>query len=142
MQRFKPLPLILKHAKEKEQEQRREELLTTKDPSEDIEEFNSVRLISWKIKDCQGFFNNRASHINKMGKSNKNNKMPVSRNHSSETTMGPKIDVLINSNLANFPSTLIAVNNVYNFDTHPWPKNSRGLHDYRVFLNEQLHLWG
>ena len=52
--------------------------------------------------------------------------MPASRNHSSfETTVGQMINGLDNSsgNNASFPNPLMSVNNVYNFDKHPWPKN-------------------
>ena len=38
---------------EKELEQRREEICTTKDLSDSVKEFKSVRLISPKIEDCQ-----------------------------------------------------------------------------------------
>ena len=88
---FKSSSLI---CKEKEQEQRREEICTTKDLSEDFKEFKSVRLISPEDSGLPKSFNDRPSHINKTGKPNNNNKMPASRNHSSsETTLEGKIHV-------------------------------------------------
>ena len=70
-------------------------------------------------------FNDRASHINKTDKSNNNSNMPASRNHSSfETTVEQKLNAPDNSNGANFPNSLMSINNVYNFDAHPWPKNT------------------
>ena len=68
---------------EKEQKLRRAELCTVKDLSEGFKEFKSVRLISPKDGRLPRSFNDRASHINKTDKSNNNNKMPASRNHSS-----------------------------------------------------------
>ena len=51
--------------------------------------------------------------------------MPASRNHTSfETTVEQKINVPDNSNGANFSNSLMSVNNVYNFDTHSWIKNT------------------
>ena len=53
--------------------------------------------------------------------------MPASRNHLSfETTVGQIINRLGNSsgNNASFPNPLMSVNNVYNFDAHPWSKNN------------------
>ena len=51
--------------------------------------------------------------------------MPASRNHSSsETTVEQKINVSDNSSGANFPNSLMSVNNIYNFDSHPVPKNT------------------
>ena len=53
--------------------------------------------------------------------------MPASYNHSlSETIAEQKINAPDNSsgNNANFPNPLMSVNNVYNFDKHPWPKNT------------------
>ena len=118
----------------KEHEQRREEMCTTKDLSEGFKEFTSVRLISLEDRRLPRSFNNRASHINKMGKSNNNNKMLASRNQSSsETTLEQKINVPDNSSGANFSNPLMSIKDVYNFDAHPWPKehnfNSRGLYD-------------
>ena len=108
----------------KEQEQRRVEICTTKDLSEGFKEFTSVRLIYPEDRRLPRSFNDRASHINKTGKSN-NNKMPASGNHSpSETTLEQKINVLDNSSGANFPNLLMSVKNVYNFDANPWPKNT------------------
>ena len=69
-------------------------------------------------------FNVRASHINKTEKFNNN--VPASCNHSSsETTAEQKIIAPDNSkgNNANFPNPHMSVNNVYNFDAHPWLKN-------------------
>ena len=60
-----------------------------------------------------------------MNKSNNIDKMPASRNHTSfETTVEQKINVPGNSNGANFSNSLLSVNNVYNFDTHSWIKNT------------------
>ena len=94
----------------KEQEQRTEEICTTKDLSEGFKEFKSVRLISPKNRRLPRFSNDRASHINKTGKSNNNNKMPALHNHSSsETTVEQKIDVPDNSSGANFRNPLMSV---------------------------------
>ena len=110
---------------EKEQEQRREEICTTKDLWEDFKEYKSVRLISPEDRRLPGSFNDRASHINKTSQSNNNNKMPALRNQSSsETTLEQKINVPDNSNEANFPNPLMSVKNVFNFDAHLWPKNT------------------
>ena len=90
-----------------------------------FKEFKSGRLISPEGRRLQRSFNNRASHINKKDKSNNNNKMPASRNHSSsETTVIQNINVPDNSSGANFPNPLVSVNNIYNFNAHPWPKNA------------------
>ena len=62
-------------------EQRREEICTTKDLSDSVKEFNSVRLISPEERRLPRSFNDKASHINKMEKSNNN--VPASCNHSS-----------------------------------------------------------
>ena len=70
-------------------------------------------------------FNDRASHISKTDKSNNN--VPASCNHlSSETAAEQKISAPDNSsrNNENFPNPLMLINNVYNFDAHPWPKNT------------------
>ena len=64
---------------EKEQEQRREEICTTKDLSDSVKEFKSVRLISPEERRLPRFFNDRASHKTKMDKSNNN--VPASCNH-------------------------------------------------------------
>ena len=107
-------------------EQRREEICTTKDLSDSVKEFKSVRLISPEERSCLGrSFNVRASHINKMEKSN--NKVPASCNHSSsEPTAEQKINAQDNLkvNDANFPNPHLSVNNVYNSDANPWPKNT------------------
>ena len=53
--------------------------------------------------------------------------MPASCNgSSSETAAEQKINAPDNSkgNNATFPNPLMSVNNVYNFDAHPWPKNT------------------
>ena len=105
---------------QKEHEQRREEIYTTKDLLESSKEFKSVRLIFPEDRRLPRCFNDRASHINKTDESNNN--MPASRNHSSsETTVEQKINAPDNSsgNNANFPNPLMSVNN---FDAHPWPK--------------------
>ena len=130
---------------EKEQEQTREEICTTKGLSEGFKELNSVRLISPEHRKLPRSFNDRASHINKTGKSNNNNKMPASRNHSSsETTVEQNIKVPDNSSGANFPNPLMSVKNVYNFDAHPWPKKTiliaedsmiNGINEKRISTN-------
>ena len=130
---------------EKEQEQRREEIYTTKDLSDSVKEFKSVRLISPEERRLPRFFNDRASHTNKTDKSNNN--VPASCNHSSsETTAEQKINAPDNSsrNNADFPNPLMSVNNVYNFDAHPWPKNTiliagdsmiNGINEKRISTN-------
>ena len=51
--------------------------------------------------------------------------MPDLRNHlSSETTVEQKINVSDKSNGASFSYPLMSINNGYNFDAHPWPKNT------------------
>ena len=113
---------------EKEQKQRREEISTTKDLSDSVKEFKSVRLISLEDRRLPRSFNDRAAHTNKTDKSNNN--APASRNHSSfetnHTTVEQKINAPDNSseNNANFINPLMSVNNVYNVDAHPWPKNT------------------
>ena len=110
---------------EEEQEQR-EEICTTKDLSKGFKEFKLVRSISPEDRRWPKSFNDRASHISKMDKPNNNN-MPASPNHSSsETTVEQKINAPDKSsrNNANFLNPLMSVNNVYNFDIHPWPKNT------------------
>ena len=70
-------------------------------------------------------FSDRASHIRKTDKSNNN--VPASCNDSSsETAAEQKINAPDNSsaNNATFLNPLMSVNNVYNFDAHPWPKNT------------------
>ena len=69
-------------------------------------------------------------------------KMPASRNHSSsETTLKQNINVPDNSN---FPNPLMSVKNIYNFDAHPWPKNTiliagdsmiNGINEKRISTN-------
>ena len=74
--------------------------------------------------------------------------MPGSCNHSSsETAAEPqKINAPDNSseNNANFPNPLMSVNNAYNFDAHPWPKNTiliagdsmiNGINEKRISTN-------
>ena len=85
-------------------------------------------------------FNDKASHINKTGKSNNN--VPASCNHSSsETAAEQKINAPDNSsgNNANFPNPLMSVNNAYNFDAHPWPKNTILIAGYSMIngINEK-----
>ena len=127
---------------EKEQEQRREEIYTTKDLSESFKEFKLVRLISAEDRRLPRSFNDRASHINKMDKSNdNNNNIPASRNHlPSNTTEEEKINVPDNSTR----TPLMSVNNVYNFDAHPWPNNTiliagdcmiNGINEKRISTN-------
>ena len=86
-----------------------------------------VRLISPEDKRLPRSFNDTASHINKTDKSNDNNKTPASRNHSSsEATVEQKISAPddSNGNNANFLNPLVSLNDAYNFDAHPWPKNT------------------
>ena len=110
---------------DKEQEQWREEICITKDLSENFKEFKSVRLISPEDTRLPSSLNDRASHINKTDTSNNNNKMPASRNQSSsETTVEQKINVPDNSVRTNFPYSLMSVNNIYNFNAHPWSTNT------------------
>ena len=110
---------------EKEQEQKREGICTTKDLSEDFKEFKSVRLISPEDRRLPGFFNDIVSRINKTGKSNNSNKMPASRNYSSlETTLEQKIDVPDNPSGANFLNPLMSLEKVYNVDAYPWYENT------------------
>ena len=110
-----------------------------KNRSEDFKEFKSVILIYPKDRGLPRFFNDRASHMNKTGKSNNNNNnnnnsnnknnvnnnnVSASRKHSlSETNVEQKINVPGNSNGPNFKNTLTQLNNIYNFDAHSWPKN-------------------
>ena len=118
---FKSLVLI---CHEKEQEQRRKKICTTEDLSEGFKELESVR---WKIENRRlpKSFNDRAFHINKADEFNNDNKMSASGNHSSsETTVEQKLDIPDNSRGGNFPNSLMSVNYVYNFDAHPWPKNT------------------
>ena len=103
-------------------EQRREETGITKDLSDSVKDFKSVRLISPEERRLPRSFNDRAPHINKADKSNNN--VPASFNHSSS---GIAVEQKINApsgNNANFPNPLISVNNVHNFDAHPWPRNT------------------
>ena len=103
-------------------EQRGEEICTTENLSDSSKEFKSVRLISPKERRLPKLFNDRASHTEKS-----NNNVPASCYHSSsETTAEQKINVLDNSkgNNANLPNPHLSVNNIYNFDAHPWPKNT------------------
>ena len=66
---------------EKEEEQKQEGICTTKDLSDSVKEFKSVRLISPEERRLPRSFNDKASHINKIEKSNNN--VPASCNHSS-----------------------------------------------------------
>ena len=105
--------------------QRREEICTTKDLSDSVKGFKSVRLISPEERSCLArSFNVRASYTNKTEKFN--NKVPASCNHSSfKTAAEQKINTSDNlkGNNANFPNPHLSVN-VYNSDAHPWPKNT------------------
>ena len=133
---------------EKEQKQRREEICTTKDLLNNVKEFKSVRLIFLEDRRLPRSFNDRASHTNKTDKSNNN--APASRNHTSskttDTTVEQKIKAPDNSSgsNANFSNPLMSVNNVYNFDAHPWPKNTiliardsmvNGINEKRISTN-------
>ena len=105
--------------------QEREEKCTAKDLLDSVKKIKSVRLISQEKRRLPRSFNDRASHKKKTDKSSNN--VLVSCSHSSsETAAEEKIDVPDNSsgNNANFPNPLMSVNNVYNFDAHPWPKNT------------------
>ena len=96
------------------------------DLSDSVREFQWVRLISPEERSCLGrSFNVRASHTSKIEKSN--NKVPASCNHSSsEPTAEQKINAQDNLkvNDANFPNPHMSVNNVFNSDANPWPKNT------------------
>ena len=104
-----------------------------------------VRLISPEDGKLPRSFDDRASHINKTGKSNNNNKMPASRNHaSSETVLEQKINVTDNSSGANFPNPPMLVKNGYNFHAHSWPKSTiliagvsviNGINEKRISTN-------
>ena len=106
-----------------------------------------VRLISPEDRRLPRSFNDTASHINKTDKSNNNNKTPASRNHSSsEATEKQKISAPddSNGNNANFLNPLVSVNDAYNFDAHPWPKNTiliagdsmiNGINEKRISTN-------
>ena len=132
---------------EKELEQRRDEMCTMKDRSDSVTEFKLVRLISLEDRRLPRSFNDRASHINRTDKSSNN--APASRNQTSETTdttVEQKIDAPGNSNgnNANFSNPLMPVSNVYNFDAHPWPKNTiliagdsmiNGINEKRISTN-------
>ena len=113
---------------EKEQGQRREEVCTTKDRSDSVKEFKSVRLISPEDRRLPRSFNDIASHINKTDKSNNN--ASAARNHTSSETTDTTVEQNINApdnssgNNAHFSNPLMSVNNVYDFDAHPWPKNT------------------
>ena len=110
---------------ENEQEQRRQHICTTKDLSDSFREFKSVRLIFPEDRSLQRSFNNKASHKNKTDKSNNNKKVPASYKQSSfEATVEQLINLSDNSYEANFPSPLMSVDDVYNGDAHPLPKNT------------------
>ena len=106
-------------------EQEREEKCTAKDLLDTVKKFKSVRLISQEERRLPKSFNDRASHKSKTDKSN-NNVLASCSHSSSETTAEQKINAPDNSsgNNANFSNPLMSVNNVYNFDAHPWPKNT------------------
>ena len=102
-------------------EQRREAICTTEDLSDSAKEFKLVRLIFPEERKLPRLFNDRASHTEKS-----NNNVPASSYHfSSETAAEQKINARGNSkgNNANFPNPHLSVNNIYNFDGHPWPNN-------------------
>ena len=113
--------------------------------SDSIKEFKSVMLISPEERVLARFFNDRASHINKADKSNNN--VRDSCNHSSSETAGEqKINAPDKSseNNANFLNPLMSVNNGYNFDAHPWLKNTiliagdsmiNGINEKRISTN-------
>ena len=99
-------------------EQRREETCTMEDLSDSVKEFKSVRLISSEERRLPKSFNDRASYTEKS-----NNNVPVSCNHSSETAAEQKINATDNSK-GNNANPYLSVNNIYNFDAYPWPKNT------------------
>ena len=113
--------------------------------SNSIKEFKSVILISPEERVLPRFFNDRASHINKADKCNNN--VRDSCNHSSSETAGEqKINAPDKSseNNANFLNPLMSVNNGYNFDAHPWLKNTiliagdsmiNGINEKRISAN-------
>ena len=123
-------------------EQRREEICTTEDLSDSAKEFKSVRLTSPEERRLPRLFNDRASHTEKS-----NNNVPASCNHSSsESAAEQKINARDNSkgNNANFHNPPLSVNNIYNFDTRPWPKNTiliagdsiiNGINEKRISTN-------
>ena len=110
-----------------------------------VKEFKSVRLISPEERRLPRSFKVTVLHINKTEKSNNN--VSASCNHlSSETTSEQKINAPDNSkgSNANFPNHHISVNNVFNFDAHPWPKNTiliagdsmiNGINEKRISTN-------
>ena len=125
---------------EKEQKQRREEISTTKDLSDSVKEFKSVRLISLEDRRLPRSFNDRTSHINKTDKSNNN--APASRNHSSsettDTTVEQKINAPDNSsgNNANFSNPLMSANNVYNvYNYNAGDSMINGINERRISTN-------
>ena len=104
----------------------------------------TVSLIFPKDRKLPRSFNDRTSHINKTDKSINNN-MPALRNYSSsETTVEQKINAPDNpfGNYANFPNLLMSVNNLYNFNAHPWSKNTILIAGYSNIhgINEKLYL--
>ena len=79
-----------------------------------------------------------------------NNHAPASRNHSSSETTNTTVEQKINApdnssgNNANFSNSLMSVNNAYNVDEHPWPKNTiliagdsmiNGINEKRISTN-------
>ena len=110
-----------------------------------VKEFKSVRLISPEERRLPRSFKVTVLHINKTEKSNNN--VSASCNHlSSETTSEQKINAPDNSkgSNANFLNHHISVNNVFNFDAHPWPKNTiliagdsmiNGINEKRISTN-------
>ena len=123
-------------------EQRREEICPTEDLSDSAKEFKSVRLTSPEERRLPRLFNDRASHTEKSS-----NNVPASCNHSSsESAAEQKINARDNSkgNNANFPNPPLSVNNIYNFDARPWPKNTiliagdsiiNGINEKRISTN-------
>ena len=108
-----------------QKEQRREEICTTKDLSDSIKEFKSVRLISPKERRLPRPFNVRASHTSKAERSNNN--VPALCDHSSsETAVDQKINApdTTKERNANFPNPHMSVNNAYNLYAYHWPKNT------------------
>ena len=90
------------------QEQRRGQIRSRKDFPEGFREFKSIRLTSVEDKRLPRFFNDKASHTDKTDKSNKNDKVPASCNHSiSETSVEHKTNVPDNKIGAHFPTPLI-----------------------------------
>ena len=64
------------------------------------------------------------------------------RTSQNKTTVERKINVSDNTSGANFPNPLMSVNNLHNFDAHPWPKNTILIAGDSIIngINEKLSL--